>query len=127
MLLTFLTAVHLVVALAVIFFVLLQDPKGGGAMGVFGGGSSSNSLFGSTGAGNFLTKITKGAAVLFAVLCIALTYVISHPGDSVLDKTAPVATPAATPAELPAQPAGDSTEVPPASGTEAPAAPTETK
>ena len=101
MLLTFLTWVHVVVALTLIFFVLMQDPKGGGAMGIFGGGGGSNSLFGSTGATNFFTQVTKAAAVLFAVLCVGMTYVISHPGESVLDKTAPVAAPAAAPAATP--------------------------
>lgn len=84
--LTFLTWIHVVVALVLIFFVLLQDPKGGGAMGVFGGGGGSNSLLGSTGAGNFFTQVTKGAAILFAILCIGMTYLISHPSQSVLDK-----------------------------------------
>lgn len=93
--LTFLTVVHLLVSLILIFFVLLQDPKGGGAMGVFGGGGSS-SLLGSTGASNFFTQVTKGAAVLFAVLCVGMTYIISHKGTSVLDKTSPVSVPAAT-------------------------------
>ena len=111
MLLTFLTWIHVVVALILIFFVLLQDPKGGGAMGVFGGGGGSNSLFGSTGAGNFFSKVTTTAAILFAVLCIGLTYAISHPGSSVLDKTIPAssrATESPVPANLPtpAQPDG---------------------
>jgi preprotein translocase subunit SecG len=106
---TFLTVIHIVVALVLIFFVLLQDPKGGGAMGVFGGGGS-NTLFGSTGANNFFTQVTKGAAILFAVLCVTLTYLISHQQSSVLDgvpaapppaKMAPDTVPPAEPAPTP--------------------------
>ena len=94
--LVLITVVHLLTALVLIGFVLLQDPKGGGAMGVFGGGSGSNSLFGSTGAGNFLTAVTKGSAILFAITCIGLTYLISHSGSSVLDKAGVAAPPAQT-------------------------------
>jgi len=107
-LLTLITVVHLLTAVVLIGFVLLQDPKGGGAMGVFGGGSGSNTLFGSTGAGNFLTAVTKGSAILFAVTCIALTYIISHPGGSVLDQggvTAPKPTTTEQPSEPEAPPA----------------------
>ena len=103
MLLTFVTVVHLIVAFILIFFVLLQDPKGGGAMGVFGGaGGGSNSLFGATGAGNFLTTVTKGAAIVFAFTCVMLTYLISHPGKSVLDNAnIPAATSSAPAAAAP--------------------------
>lgn len=119
--LTFLTVVHLLVAVVLILFVLLQDPKGGGAMGVFGGGSSSTSVFGSTGAGNVLTSVTKGAAILFALSCIGLTYLISNSSQSVVDSL-PVAAPveSMTP---PVETAPEST-----SATDAPAAePSETK
>lgn len=109
MLLTFLTWVHVAVALVLIFFVLLQDPKGGGAMGVFGGGAGSNSLLGSTGAGNFFTQVTKGAAILFAVLCIGLTYLISHPTKSVLDGVAPATAPSEAPAAPASAPADSAT------------------
>lgn len=112
MLLTVLTWMHVTVAVVLVFLVLFQDPKGGGANGVFGGGSSSNSLFGSTGATNFLTQMTKGTAVLFAVLCIALTYVISHNRGSVLDNT---------PTTIDTAPASPTTPA-----TETPIAPTET-
>ncbi|MBX7232635.1 MAG: preprotein translocase subunit SecG [Bdellovibrionales bacterium] len=101
--LSFFTAIYIIVAFVLITFVLLQDPKGGGAMGVFGGGGS-NSLFGSTGANNFLTQVTKGSAILFAVLSILLTYLISHPGKSVLDTTTTPAAVQNKPAEHPVAP-----------------------
>lgn len=120
--LTFLTVIHLLVSLILIFFVLLQDPKGGGAMGIFGGGGSS-SLLGSTGASNFFTQVTKGAAILFAVLCIGMTYIISHRGTSVLDEAGASAPITTTPPAAPV-PADNTAPVDPAA---APAKPAETK
>lgn len=70
---------HVIVCVLLIILVLLQSGKEG--MGViFGGGSSS--LFGSTGAGGILVKLTTFAAVIF--LCTSLGYniVTSTGGDS---------------------------------------------
>lgn len=105
--LTLLAIVHIVIGLSLVLFVLLQDPKGG-AMGVFSGGSSSNTFFGSSGASNFLTTTTKWLAVLFAVSCLTLTYITAKQSSSVMDNlpasAAPVTAPpvdgaAAAPAE----------------------------
>ena len=83
---------HIVVALLLIVLVLLQDPKGGGAAGMFGGGGGSqNSFFGASGAGNFLTTLTKWFAVIFAVTSIGMTYMTSHKGGSVMDEFVPEA------------------------------------
>lgn len=86
--LTLLAIVHVLVGLALVLFVLLQDPKGG-AMGVFSGGSSSNSFFGASGASNFLTTTTKTLAIIFAFTCLALTYVTVNHSGSVMDNLAP--------------------------------------
>ncbi len=96
--LTLLAVVHILIGLGLVLFVLLQDPKGG-AMGVFSGGSSSNTFFGSSGATNFLTTTTKWLAVLFAASCLGLTYMTAkRSGSSVMDSyTAPPA--ATTPGE----------------------------
>lgn len=90
--LTLLAFVHVFIGLALILFVLLQDPKGG-AMGVFSGGSSANTFFGSSGASNFLTTTTKWLAVLFAVSCLTLTYLTAKRGGSVMDSYVPANTP----------------------------------
>ncbi len=82
---TLLAIVHVIIAVLLVIFVLLQDSKGG-AMGVFGGGSS-NSFFGSTGATNFLVKATRWLAVGFAISCLTLTYVSTRRNTSVLDNT----------------------------------------
>lgn len=108
--LTLLASVHILVGVCLVLFVLLQDPKGG-AMGVFSGGSSSNTFFGSSGASNFLTKATTWLAVLFAASCLTLTYICSKGSSgSVMDNlpaagtTAP-AKPADVPPPNPATPA----------------------
>lgn len=83
--LTLLAIVHVLIGIGLVIFVLLQDPKGGGAGGMFGGGGGSNTVFGSTGAGNFLTASTKWFAIFFAVSCLTLTCVSSRKERSVLD------------------------------------------
>ena len=77
----FLAVVHIIASIIMIVFILLQDPKGG-AMGMFGGGSSS--LFGSTGANNFLLNVTKWTAVIFACTSIYLAALSSQRGTSVM-------------------------------------------
>jgi preprotein translocase subunit SecG len=72
MLLTF----HIVLCVLLILVILLQAGKSGGFTTTFGG--SSQSLFGSTGAGNFLTKATTTIAVLFFVTSIFLTISVAR-------------------------------------------------
>lgn len=69
---TFITAVHIVVCFFLIVVVLLQMGKGAELGSVFGG--SSQSVFGSSGPGNFLEKVTVAAAVIFMVTSISLFY-----------------------------------------------------
>ncbi|MBT4760631.1 MAG: preprotein translocase subunit SecG [Bdellovibrionaceae bacterium] len=75
---------HVIVAVALIIFVLLQDAKGG-AMGVFGGGGSQ-SVFGSSGGADFLVKVTRVIAIVFGLTCLALTYQTNRKSDSKLDR-----------------------------------------
>lgn len=91
MLLTFLAILHVLIAVVLVLFVLIQDPKGGAAGMFGGGGGGQNTLFGATGASNFLTKVTKWMAISFAVTSIALTYITSHKGGSVMDEYIPPA------------------------------------
>jgi preprotein translocase subunit SecG len=99
-LLSLIAFVHIILAVFLIIFVLLQDSKGGAA-GIFGGGSS-RSVFGSTGGVTFLSKATTAVAILFSVTCLSLAYMTSTAykhGGSVFDAGAPVVTPpASTPA-----------------------------
>ncbi len=63
--------VYLVVALSLVFLILIQQGKGADMGASFGAGSS-NTLFGASGSGNFLTKTTTGLATGFFVLSILL-------------------------------------------------------
>lgn len=69
---------YFLVAVSLIILVLLQDPKGDGA--IFGGGGSQ-SLFGATGATSFIVKATRVAAVLFALCVIGLNYTLMGEGS----------------------------------------------
>ena len=70
---TFLTVLHVLVCLFLILVVLLQAGKGGG-MGIAFGGGGSQTVFGSSGAGNFLTRLTSITAVIFMVTSLALAH-----------------------------------------------------
>ena len=59
-----LLAVQVLSALAIIILVLLQQGKGADMGSAFGSGSAG-SLFGATGAANFLSRMTKWSAVVF--------------------------------------------------------------
>lgn len=132
---TLILTLHIIVCVVLVILILLQAGKEG--MGViFGGGNTS--VFGSSGAGGMLAKMTAFMAVVFVVTSLSYTYVTSsRPSDeSTVLKVEPLtiedvpAKPAAAPeAAAPAQPAATS-EAPaaapaaaaPADAPEAPAA-----
>lgn len=73
---------HIIICVVLVLLVLLQSGKDG--MGViFGGGSSS--LFGSTGAGGLLVKLTTFIAVLFVVTSLSYNILVSS--DRVKEST----------------------------------------
>ena len=130
---TLILTLHIIVCVVLVILILLQAGKEG--MGViFGGGNTS--VFGSSGAGGMLAKMTAFMAVVFVVTSLSYTYVTSsRPSDeSAVLKVEPLtiedvpAKPAAAPeAAAPAQPAATS-EAPaaapaqPAATSDAPAA-----
>ena len=63
--------IHVTAAVSLILTVLLQAGKGA-AMGSGLGAGSSQTMFGSSGAGNFLTKLTTGIAILFMTTSLTL-------------------------------------------------------
>ena len=69
----FLVTLHVIVCVFLIAVVLLQRGKGAEIGAVFGAGASST-VFGSRGAGNFLTKLTTGSAILFMLTSLTLSY-----------------------------------------------------
>ena len=68
---TIINIIHVIAALSLILTVLLQSGKGA-AMGSGLGAGSSQTMFGSSGAGNFLSKLTTGIAILFMVTSLTL-------------------------------------------------------
>ena len=60
---------YLVVSIALIAFILLQQGKGADAGASFGGGASGT-VFGAAGAGNFLSRTTAVLATIFFIISI---------------------------------------------------------
>lgn len=78
------TIFHIIICIALVVFVLLQDSKG--ALGGSFGGGGSSSLLGPTGAPNFLAKLTRYVAIIFAILCIVLSKMTTQKPVSALDE-----------------------------------------
>ncbi|MCP3674318.1 MAG: preprotein translocase subunit SecG [Gammaproteobacteria bacterium] len=70
---------YLVVAVALVGFILVQQGKGAGMGASFGSGASGT-VFGAGGSGNFLTKTTTILAIVFFGVALAL-------GNLTTDKT----------------------------------------
>ena len=66
-------AVHVLVAAALVGFVLLQHGKGADMGAAFGSGASG-SLFGAAGSANFLSRTTGILAAVFFLSSLGLTY-----------------------------------------------------
>lgn len=66
-----LLVVYLIVAIILVGFVLIQQGKGA-SMGASFGSGASNTVFGASGAGNFMTRTTAILAVLFFALSLVL-------------------------------------------------------
>jgi preprotein translocase subunit SecG len=110
--------VHILLSIGIIGLVLIQRGKGA-EMGAGFGGGASQTLFGSSGSGSFLTRATAILATLFFISCIALSYVAVHMGQNgepaylpqVPEKVAEVSAPVT---DLPAVPPVQESQVPPA-------------
>jgi preprotein translocase subunit SecG len=85
MLTIILTVFHIIVSVFLILVILLQTGKGADIGSMFGGGSS-NTVFGSSGAGGFLSNMTKYGAIAFLVNCLVLAYMSGQTGSSVIDQ-----------------------------------------
>jgi preprotein translocase subunit SecG len=70
---TLLLVIHLLVAVAICGFVLLQHGKGADMGAAFGSGSSG-SVFGAAGSANFLSRTTAALATVFFLSSLALTW-----------------------------------------------------
>ena len=73
MLETVIIVVHLVVAIGVVGFVLIQQGKGADAGASFGSGASGT-VFGSQGSSNFLSRLTAVLATVFFATSLGLAF-----------------------------------------------------
>lgn len=112
------TIVHVIVSIGLILVVLLQTGKGAEMGAVFGG--SSSTIFGSSGAGNFLTRLTTGMAIVFMITSLTLGYFSGRRSSTSVFDTRSESVPAAPrPLPVPAAPQA----VPQAPAAQAPAQP----
>ena len=73
--------IHVAIAIALVALILLQQGKGADAGASFGGGASQ-SVFGSAGSANFLTRATAVLATLFFVTSLVLAWMARQEADS---------------------------------------------
>ena len=108
---TVITIVHILACIFLVLVVLLQTGKGADMGAVFGG--SSSTVFGSSGAGNLLTKLTTITAIVFMLTSLGLTYFSARRNSATVfdvapaPETAPQAAPPAAPAPEAAPQAGE--------------------
>lgn len=73
------TFLHILVAIAIVILVLLQHGKGADAGAAFGSGAgASNTMFGSSGSGSFLLKLTAIFAAIFFITSLSLSVIAVH-------------------------------------------------
>lgn len=119
---TAIIVVHIMVALAIIGLILLQQGKGADAGASFGSGASQT-LFGSRGSGNALSRGTGLLVAAFFVTSVTLAVMAKHHAQQSGQVDIPVvqqeqpaapAAPAGDVPVVPAAPAAPAGDVPPA-------------
>ncbi|QPG04386.1 preprotein translocase subunit SecG [Salinimonas marina] len=103
---------YLIVALVLVGFVLIQQGKGADMGASFGSGGS-NTMFGSSGSGNFMTRTTGILATLFFLISLILGNLTANrekATDSWSDLTS--GSEASVPAQQPAEQSIDEQTVP---------------
>mgnify|MGYP003411640682 FL=1 len=68
---TFVLVVHIILAVLMIVLILVQHGKGADAGASFGGGGAAT-VFGASGSGNFMTRLTAILTALFFVTSLTL-------------------------------------------------------
>ena len=97
---TAVVVIQLIVSIVLIISVLLQVGKGATMGSSFGGGSSSQTVFGSAGPATMLAKITWVCLVIFLLSSVYLTHLSSAARKSSIMSDVPaVTTPPARTAE----------------------------
>ena len=112
MLQTMLLVLHLLVAVGICGFVLLQHGKGADMGAAFGSGASGT-IFGASGSANFLSRTTAILAAVFFATSLGLTWFATTQGapqgvmqQGIVEKLAPKS--AEVPAASGAAPAAES-------------------
>jgi len=118
---TIVTIIHILSCIFLVLVVLLQTGKGADMGAVFGG--SSATVFGSSGAGTFLSRVTAVMAAVFMLTSLALTYMSARRVTSTVFDSAPLSAPPAAQQPIPNEPAGQSAAPAPQAAAEAPAQP----
>jgi len=97
------TIIHILVCIILILVVLLQAGRGANMGAVFGG--SSQTIFGTSGPGTFLGKVTTVVAIIFMLTSLSLTYFSLQKGSPTIKKASrpPIDRPAPAPT-VPAPP-----------------------
>lgn len=86
---TLIAILHVLISLFIIGVVLLQSGKGA-EMGASFGSGGSQSVFGAGGGGNFMTKLTTAAAIIFMLTSLVLAYLSGHmPASSIMSGKQP--------------------------------------
>ncbi len=118
---TVITIVHVVVAIALILIILMQTGRGSDIGAAFGAGASQT-VFGSSGSTPFLNRVTVGAAVVFMATSLLLAHSSGRHRSAVstviptkTHKTAP-AKAGTKPAPAKSQPAAPKTQPKPEGG-----------
>ena len=119
---TLLLVLHMLTAVALCGFVLLQHGKGADMGAAFGSGASG-SLFGAAGSANFLSRTTSVLAAVFFLSSLGLTWFAATQtgAKSVVEQGVMDRVPAPKTSEVPAPPAGAAPAGAPASTGIAPA------
>lgn len=85
---TVVVVIHLMVAIALVGLVLIQQGKGAETGASFGSGASGT-VFGSQGSATFLSRLTAVLATVFFVTSLGLAYYASHKSDVIRDAGLP--------------------------------------
>ena len=80
---TFITVACVILTIAIITLVLLQQGKGSDLGSAFGGGSS-NSMFGALGPSDFLGKLTYMLVAVWLILSLLLAYLLKSDNSETL-------------------------------------------
>lgn len=86
---TVVVIVHLLVAIALVGLILIQQGKGAEAGASFGSGASGT-VFGSQGSATFLSRLTAVLATVFFITSLGLAFYASHKATEIRDAGLPV-------------------------------------